>query len=78
MELKDRIEVNFTYHAPTEDAVRVMKNIRETAKALALLMADSVPAGREQSLALTHLEESVMFANAGIVRGNNADNWKVT
>jgi len=68
MELKDRIERNFTYHTPTEEDIEKMKVLRNMAKELALVIADSVPLGREQSLALTHLEECIMFANAGIVR----------
>lgn len=73
MDIKDRIENNFTYHAPTDEDIEKLKAIREAAKEFAFLIADSVPMGREQSLALTHLEEAVMFANAGIVR-TNADN----
>jgi len=68
MDIKERIETNFTYHAPSEEDIAKMVELREAAKQLALLIADSVPVGREQSLALTHLEESIMFANAGIVR----------
>lgn len=51
--------------------------IREKAKELALLIADTVPAGREQSTALTRLEEAVMHANAGIARQYPAEPVKV-
>jgi len=42
--------------------------IRDKAKELAYLVDDLVPQSREQSLAMTKLEECVMHANAGIAR----------
>jgi hypothetical protein len=42
--------------------------IRDTAKHLAELLLRRCPASRERSLALTKLEESVMWANASIAR----------
>lgn len=65
-----RIESDFTYHAPlpNRNHVERYQAIRDRAKELALLVADEVPEGREQSLALTKVEEAVMWANAGIAR----------
>jgi hypothetical protein len=68
-----RIERDFTYHPPKGDQQERYQQIRNKAKELALLIADNTPASREQSLALTHLEEVVMFANASIAR-NEHDN----
>ena len=59
----------FTYHAPQGDQVERYAAIRAEAYALACRLCELVPAGRERALALTHLEEAVMFANAGIARG---------
>ena len=62
------IENRFTYHAPKKEDIAKFPIIRDSAKELAYLVKELVPAGREQSLALTKLEEVVMWANAGIVR----------
>jgi len=65
----ERLESDFTYHNREPD-VRVPKyqRIRDTCKALAYLICSLVPEGREQSLALTKIEEASMWANAGIAR----------
>ena len=64
----DRIENNFTYHAPKEGQPEKYQAIREKAKELAYLIEGLVPDSREKSLANTKLEECVMWANAGIAR----------
>ena len=61
-------EVRFKYHAPKPGQPEQYQAIRDLAKQLALLIVDLVPESREQSLALTELESSVMWANAGIAR----------
>jgi len=64
------VELNkrFDYHAP--DITREAKHhgMREFYKGLAEYIVDSTPESREQSLALTHLEESMFWANASIAR----------
>lgn len=67
-DLKIRIENDFVYHGTLPDDVGKYKQLREKAKELAHIIADLVPGGREQSTALTRLEEAVMHANAGIAR----------
>lgn len=62
------IDIRFTYHPPTEAKITRMVEIREKAKELAYLLNSNVRDGREQSLAVTHLEDVVMWANAGIAR----------
>lgn len=64
----DRIERDFTYHAPTDDAIRNMQDMRIMARQLAHLIDSTVPESREKALALTNLEQVVMWANSGIVR----------
>jgi hypothetical protein len=68
MEEVGRIERNFKYYIP--DTVRIEKymRIRKEAKSLALSLDVLCPASREKSLALTKLEETVMWANAAIAR----------
>lgn len=63
------IEKRFTYHAPKEGQPEKYAKIRSTARGLAELVYDLCPAGREKSLALTKVEEAVMWANAAIARG---------
>lgn len=62
------IENNFTYHAPKEGQPEKYNTLREEAKKLAYLIEELVPDSRERALAMTKLEETVMWANAGIAR----------
>lgn len=62
------IENNFKYHAPKEGQAEIYVEIREKAKELAYLLDERVPNGREKSLAMTQLEQTVFWANAGIAR----------
>lgn len=64
-----RLENVFTYHAPKGDQANRYTKLREEAKALAFSISELVPPGRERALALTHIETAIMFANAGIARG---------
>ncbi len=60
------IENTFTYHAPSGDQPRRYGLIRQVAKEMAETIQMNTPASREQSIALTHLQTAVMFANAAI------------
>jgi len=62
------IENNFTYHPPKNDQVKRYEEIRDHAKELALHIDNDCPDSREKSLAMTKLEEAVMWANAAIAR----------
>ena len=62
------IQKNFTYHAPKPGQTEKYTVIRENAKGLAMLINDNCPESREKSLAMTKLEECVMWANASIAR----------
>jgi len=64
MDLKN----NFTYHAPKDGQPEKYTEIREKGHELAELLQKDCPASRELSLALTNLEQSVMWANASIAR----------
>lgn len=58
----------FTYHPPKEGQAEKYTEIRSHAHDLALRINKLVPDSREKSLAITSLEEAVMWANAGIAR----------
>ena len=58
----------FTYHAPRDGQPETYQEIRDHAHDLALLINERCPESREKSLAITHLEETVMWANASIAR----------
>jgi hypothetical protein len=66
----DRHEVSkrFTHHPPKNDQPERYLRLRAKAQELANLMLDSTPESREQSLAITNLEQAVMWANAAIAR----------
>jgi hypothetical protein len=68
MEPTDEITIRFTYHPPKADQPKRYVMIRDQAKELAVLLVMETPDSREQSLALTALEECVMWANAAIAR----------
>lgn len=59
----------FTYHAPMPGQPERYAFIRQTALQFAIHIKSQTPVSREQSLALTKLEEVVMWANAAIARG---------
>ena len=61
----------FTYQPPKPDQVPRYEAIRELARGFAQQLVEMTPESREQSLALTHLEEVVMFANAAIARNES-------
>lgn len=70
MDLHDRIEHDFNYHTPSSDGILSMQILRKLERELAHKLVDFVPTGRELSIALTKLEEVMMWANAGVARGN--------
>ena len=67
-EVFDRLTNNFTYHKPTESQPERYEAIRDKALELGILLATYCPASRELSVALTNLEDAVMWANASIAR----------
>ncbi len=65
---KKDIDKRFTYHPPEGNDWEKYQEIRQAARDFAQLINELCPAGREKSLAIIKLEESVMWANAGIAR----------
>jgi hypothetical protein len=62
------LENRFTYHPPKNNQAARYETLRSQAKELAYAIDGACPDSREKSLALTHLEEAVMWANASIAR----------
>ena len=66
------IENIFTYHAPKGTGPRGQQaryeELRAYAKEMAMMILMDCPDSRERSLALTNLEQAVMWANAAIAR----------
>lgn len=58
----------YKYHAPKEGQAEKYEVIRAKAKELAETIAALCPDSRERSVAFTHLESGVMWANASIAR----------
>jgi hypothetical protein len=67
------LETRFTYHAPQGTAPERFVTIRDTAHTLAKVVNQLCPEGREKSLAITKLEEVVMWANAAVARNPNGN-----
>lgn len=64
----------FAYHQPSSQTViDKHEEIRDRCRVLAELIVFAVPPGREASLAITALEEAMMWANAGIARNQVVD-----
>lgn len=66
---RDDLDNRFAFHpARTPDRQAAHEQVRERCRNLADELLQLVPPGREASLVVTHLEEAMMWANAGIAR----------
>ncbi|HEY4722171.1 MAG TPA: hypothetical protein VII92_10015 [Anaerolineae bacterium] len=63
-----KLDSAFVYHAPKGDQPQRYIELRDKAKELAELMTSLCPPSRELSLAITNLEQAIMWANASIAR----------
>lgn len=65
------IENRFAFHPATSEEKRnEHTSVRSACKYLAYEMNERLPEGREKSLAMTHLEDVMLWANAAIARAN--------
>ena len=71
---KDEWHYKFTNHTPSAEGINRIESLRSVAKAHADAIIDICPPGREQSLALTHLEETSTAAIAAVARHFTLDN----
>lgn len=70
-EMRARLYNTFTYHRPKASQPDRYEQLRSDALSLAVRICSLTPTSREQSLALTKLEEAIMFANAAIARNED-------
>lgn len=70
--LKARLEHDLTNHPPRTPAIEAsLDAVTDMCILLGYTLVDHVPISREQSLALTHLEQLSMWAKAGIARNQD-------
>lgn len=63
------IDNRFDYHPPKDDVTKMAhERVRAECRILAMEIVALTPEGREQSLAVTHIEEAMLWANAAIAR----------
>jgi hypothetical protein len=62
------LEKRFTYHAPKGNQLERYTKMREWGHHVASFIQKNCPDSREKSLAITKLEECIMWANASIAR----------
>lgn len=67
------LDRNFDHHRPDEGRAARHESARNQAKALASAIVALTRPGREQSLALTKVEEAMFWANAAIAREGAGD-----
>lgn len=67
------IDNRFSFHpADTQEKRIAHEDVRAKCRALAHHFNQVLPEGREKSLAITHLEEVMFWANAGLARQDPA------
>jgi hypothetical protein len=65
----DDLRNRFSYHPATTAPVgNAHEKVRGLCLTLAFRLDDLLPEGREKSLAITNLEQTMMWANAAIAR----------
>jgi hypothetical protein len=64
--MQDDVLDRFRFHPATPDTGPVHDTVRAEHQGLAEFILSTVPPGRHQSLALTALQESMMWCNAAV------------
>lgn len=65
---QQEVITRFTYHSPKDDQFQRYEKIRAHGEYFATYLLDACPESRERSLAITKMEEAIMWANAAIAR----------
>lgn len=72
------LEHRFNYHpADTEEKKNLHSSVRAHCLGLSKYLNEILPEGRELSLAITHLEEVMMWSNAALARGDSHGRYGV-
>lgn len=67
----EELQNRFEWHTPQDaETAKAHSNVRHLCLDLAIALNNVVPEGREKALAITKLEEVMMWSNAGIARNN--------
>jgi hypothetical protein len=64
--LKERIDNDFAYHPATPTTGPLHDEVRKMFRQIALNVVDMSPTGRAQSMAITCLQEAMMWTNSAI------------
>lgn len=68
---REEIDNNFVHHPPSSPQVgERYAEIRAQLRQSAIFICESTPVSREQSIALTKLEEAMFWANAAVARND--------
>jgi len=73
--LQEQVIESLTNHTPTPTQVLAIENLRRIGKTLGWHFEMSCPPSRERSLAVTKLEESIMWAVKSIVLPRNSQSF---
>ena len=73
---RPELKTRFTYHPPKGNQPERYEAIRGHALTFATFIVATTPESREQSLALTALDEVVFWANAAIARREGAHTFQ--
>lgn len=65
---EEEFNKRFSYHPPKSDAVDYFDSIRALGGDFASFVNEHCPESRESALAITKIEEAIMWANASIAR----------
>ncbi len=61
------IDKPFAYHKPSDDGMTRINNLREAYSVVKKVIEDNCPPSRQQSVAITELETSAMWAIKAVV-----------
>jgi len=63
----EAMRFDFSYHPPEDDEVGRITKLRSAMKLAGEVILENTGPGREQSLAMTNLQQALMWANASVV-----------
>jgi len=71
----EELQNRFRYHDPQgkEEVEQLYRAVRSACLSLAFLIAELCPDSRERSVALTKLDEVMMWSNASIARSSSGN-----